>query len=219
VLTVAGLLAIAKIVGGIIPVGGAVLYGLGVLHPLKTKATWNRTRWKPDDAKSEEFAALVVRIRLKNRKKSAQTLNNLALIDDPGWPRRLRGARSEVQIVPFTEWHGDDPENPLELQGGDARTVAAVLKGNIISGGDAASIAKALAAVALPFERTRLLIQMSDRNFYAKLVHDSIPAASPPPKSGVTPPPEPRADVDDAKNNVADAAKGTTSDGHSEPTG
>lgn len=202
------LVAIAGIASGVIPIGGIVLYGLGVLHPLSTKATWSRRRCRPDEKKSDEFAALVVRIQLKNRKKSAQTLNNLALIEDPGWPRRIRANRNEPDIVQFNEWQGDDPGNALELQGGDTRTVSAVRYGDSIAGlTDAAAIAKALAAIALPFgDRTRLLIQMSDRSFFAKLVPDTVSVVPLAPKPNGGQPAEPAAGGDDAAKKAADAA-------------
>jgi hypothetical protein len=167
------LITIATIASGVIPIGGVVLYALGVLHPLKTEATWNQVAWKPDPSQPDEFAAVFVQLNLKNRTKSTQTLNDLGLIKDPGWPRRMRGRfKDGVTVVPFTEWQGNDPQNRLSLDAGDTRPISATLKGRVIpTSADAAAVAAILNDTTLPFgDDTQLWIHMSNRNFYAKLV-------------------------------------------------
>jgi hypothetical protein len=123
---------------------GVTLYLAGVGRPLKANAKWRATT-------HEELGQVVfVEATLKSRTRNSQVVVDSALVQDPGWPRRLRG---RFRTLDLTRFHSSSvPATGLAIDGHQTVELKADLAGT-----------------SLPYGKTRLWIRAGKRSYYFKL--------------------------------------------------
>lgn len=132
----------------------SLLYGVGVIRPMKAKAEWWATTHQ------HLGKVVVVEAILTSRTRNTQTVLDATLAKDPGWPRRLR---ARLHRPDLTEFYVPDP-----LPANYSPSVPA--DGLAIAGHAAVKFRDQLQGTALPYDgKARLLIQVGERKFYFKL--------------------------------------------------
>lgn len=137
----------SSIAGFVVVVLGIGAYWLGVIRPLKATVSWRAT------THAQLGSAVFVEATLKSRTRNAMTVFDADLVEDPGWPRRLRARVHQPDLKPFD-------------------TSSVPNGGSVIDGHGDMEIKAALKGTQLPFRKTRLWIRAGKRTFYFKLQSD-----------------------------------------------
>jgi len=137
----------------VVVVIGWLAYLFGVIRPMTADTKW----WVTNHENLGQVVVVVA--MLKNRTSNDRKVKDAAPVKDPGWPRRLR-ARFHAPAgkrfyVPSPVPDDYSPSVPV---GGLAVPVKQEVEFKDVFLG-----------AALPYGKTRLLIQVGKRNFYFKL--------------------------------------------------
>lgn len=140
---------------------GILAYVTGVLRPLKAKnAEWMTTTLQTEGEVVTQRSVVFVTAILKSRTRNTKKVLKAALAKDPGWPRRLRARLKAPDSKPFNSSSVADGDSIIESHG-------------------ALEFKAELSGPSLPYDATRLWIQVGTRNFYFKLKRDRLlPAQS-----------------------------------------
>jgi len=95
---------------------GGLFYWFGVRYPMTATTEWWATKHK------DLGQVVVVKAMLTSRTRDTKTICDVALVKDPGWPRRLRGRFHAPELTPFyeppTPWPNDySPSVPATVPG------------------------------------------------------------------------------------------------------
>jgi len=110
-----------------------------------------RGRGRGKDAKSD----IMVWATLKSRTRNPQTVSEVLLAKDPGWPRRLR-ARCKTPV------------------GGSFRSSSVPAGGSTIDGHGTLEFRADFLGESLPYAKTRLWARVGTSNFYFRLKPDEL---------------------------------------------
>ena len=139
---------------------GSLAYVTGVIRPLKAKnAEWTIKTLQTEEEVPTQRSVVFVTAILKSRTRNVKKVLRAALAKDPGWPRWLRARLRAPDSKPFNSSSVADGDSTIESHG-------------------ALEFRAELSGTCLPYDATRLWIQVGTRNFYFKLKRDRLPAQS-----------------------------------------